>query len=212
MDFLFSLSLADPPLSALRARRHLSAPHVRSLRRCRELAAPAAIALPRRAADLPTPLECARRPRCAPARLHGAPRCCRRDNHALHVARPWPAFNAMPAAAATTLRCPNLPSAPLSWPSRPPGEHATARPRARRRFPSSTPPLPAELSLPLASPKGVPPSHSAPLSFPSRAKPPQSQNALPPRHCRRRSSSLWSPYPRCPSVQIEPRNGTSSPR
>ena len=41
---------------------------------------------------------------------------------------------------------------------------------------------------------------------------PQCQNALPPRHCRRRSSSPWSPYLRCPSVPIEPRNGTSLPR
>ena len=93
----------------------------------------------------------------------------------------------MPAAAATTLRRPNLPSAPLSWPSRPPGEHATARPRARRRFPSSTPPFLPSSPSPLLRPRAFHPHTQLP--FPSQAEPscPRARTRRRPRHGRRSS-------------------------
>ena len=195
---------------------------MRSLRRCRGLAASLSprclAALPRRAADAPPHLSAhATRCRALPVDAHAAPSARRRAaivavapkqaSRALPSHGPRPDFITVryrrhqPARCALTRLQGRLASTP------PPGRaHAAATLLLR-----PSPFLPSSPS-PFASPKGVPPSHSAPLSFPSRAKPPQSQNALPPRHCRRRSSSPWSPYPRCPSVQIEPRNGTSSPR
>src|SRR6185312_9482313 len=144
----------------------------------------AAAALPRRVADAP-PLERARCPRRAlpltltPRQEHGDAPPRRRG---AQTGRPCPAE---PRTAAglhyrALLTPPNRSLRP-DPPSRPPGEHATARPRARRRCPSSTPSPPCRaLPPPFASPKGVPPSHSAPLPFPSRAKPPQCQNTPPP--------------------------------
>ena len=223
--FLSPLSFSLPSLSSPLTLPSLLCARAQALERAcaRCLAAPlprprclAAAALPLRAADAP-PLERARCPRRAlpltltPRQEHGDAPPRRRG---AQTGRPCPAE---PRTAAglhyrALLTPPNRSLRP-DPPSRPPGEHATARPRARRRCPSSTPSPPCRaLPPPLLRPRVFHPRTQLPS--PSQAEPsrPSARTCRRPRHCRRRSSSPWSPYPRSPSVQIEPQNGTSSPR
>ena len=134
-----SLSPADlPSLLCARAQaleracaRCLAVPLPRPRCRAEPLPAPARCPLPGRAPLAPSPLT--RTPRQAhgdaPPRRRGA-----------QTGRPCPAeprtaaglhYRALPTPPTRSLR--------PDPPSRPPGEHATARPRARRRCPSSTP-------------------------------------------------------------------------
>jgi len=141
---LLSLSPAGPSLSA----RAQTLERGRACAHCRATPLPRprclAALLPRGAAPLtPPPLERARRPRRAlpltltPRQEHGDAPPRRRG---AQTGRPCPAeprtaaglhYRALPTPPTRSLR--------PDPPSRPPGEHATARPRARRRCPSSTP-------------------------------------------------------------------------
>jgi len=134
-----SLSPADlPSLLCARAQaleracaRCLAVPLPRPRCRAEPLPAPARCPLPGRAPLAPIPLTLTPRQEHgdAPPRRRGA-----------QTGRPCPAeprtaaglhYRALPTPPTRSLR--------PDPPSRPPGEHATARPRARRRCPSSTP-------------------------------------------------------------------------
>ena len=154
-----------------------------SLRHCRSLAA----SLPPRclAASLTPPyLARVRTRRTPPVDAHATPSARRRA--AIVAVAPKPPSRALPSRGPRpdfiTERCRRHQPARCAL-TRLQGRLASTPPPGRAHAAAALllrPPLPAELSLPLASPKGVPPSHSAPLPFPGQAKPPQCQNTPPP--------------------------------